>query len=420
MKLFLPFLFFTLLKLIQASTYEVVVQKYQALDYQEVVGIEKSKYTFSFCVCSKESKQPKNDPACNCALAISGKTAQHSCPQALYASSCLHSPNPRKCLYAKLESDSASKFLYVKVEIHGRLLTNPEWQSLQPTKKKANAQLAANTSKKRIQLSYIIFETDDDSSDSYPTSRPSAKEIKTTKSFKPHRSSSRFTATKKPTEIRPTEITVSKTSIVTSNYHGDLDTIKSIIDAELILLHAGLEQRIPPLSFDVAGFRKAVVNVHNRYRYMHGAELLTYDTKLEAAATSWAKKLSAKGSCLSHENRKGIGENLFFFAAEFFTDPMTMAEAVVRTFYAEGKNYDYKRYKRNFFQVGHFTQLIWKSTNKIGVGISIKYFNGKRTGPCQPHRPGYMLYIVVKYTPQGNVQIPSVYLDNVRPVMRRL
>uniref|UniRef100_A0A914XXH6 SCP domain-containing protein n=1 Tax=Panagrolaimus superbus TaxID=310955 RepID=A0A914XXH6_9BILA len=191
-----------------------------------------------------------------------------------------------------------------------------------------------------------------------------------------------------------------------------------IIDAELALLHAGLSQRISPMSFDIAGFRKAMLDVHNRFRYMHGSELLTYDPKLEVAATAWANKLSAKGSCLSHENRKGMGENLFFFAAEYFTDPMTMAEAVVRTFYAEGKNYDYTRYKRNFFQVGHFTQLIWKSTTKLGVGISIKKFSGRRTGPCQPHRPSTMLYIVVKYSPEGNVQVPSVYLNNVKPVMR--
>ena len=83
--------------------------------------------------------------------------------------------------------------------------------------------------------------------------------------------------------------------------------------------------------------------MHNRFRYKHGAGLLTYDPKLEAAATSWANKLSAKSSCLSHENRKGMGESLFFFAAEFFTEPVIMAEAVVRTFYAEGENYDYKR-----------------------------------------------------------------------------
>uniref|UniRef100_A0AC35FFG4 SCP domain-containing protein n=1 Tax=Panagrolaimus sp. PS1159 TaxID=55785 RepID=A0AC35FFG4_9BILA len=417
MKTLIAFLFFTLLKFIQATTYEIVIQKYQALDYHEVVGIEKSKYSFSFCICSKESKHPQNDSFCNCALAVSGKTAQNSCPQALYASSCLHSPNPRKCLYAKLESDAVSKFLYVKVEIHGRLLTTPEWQSLQPTKHKANAQLAANISNKRIKLSYIIFGSDDNKDVDVTTLRSkttTSKETKTTKSFKPHRSSS-LTTTRKPTEIK-----FSKTSIVTSNYHGDLDSIKSIIDAELALLRAGLSQRISPMSFDVNGFRKAMLDVHNRFRYMHGAELLTYDPKLEVAATSWANKLSSKASCLSHENRRGMGENLFYFAAEYFTDPVTMAEAVVRTFYAEGKNYDYTRYKRNYFQVGHFTQLIWKSTTKMGVGISIKKFNGRRTGPCQPNRPtSTMLYIVVKYSPEGNVQIPSVYLNNVKPVMRQ-
>lgn len=83
--------------------------------------------------------------------------------------------------------------------------------------------------------------------------------------------------------------------------------------------------------------------MHNRFRYMHGVQFVVNDQIAEVAAQSWANKLAERESCLVHEHRRGFGENLFYFAADYFTDPYSMAEAVVRTFYSEGKGYDYRR-----------------------------------------------------------------------------
>lgn len=76
---------------------------------------------------------------------------------------------------------------------------------------------------------------------------------------------------------------------------------------------------------------------------MHGVQPLVNYGVAEALAQAWANRLAQSESCLAHENRLGFGENLFYFAAEFLTDPVAMAEAIVGTFYSEGKGYDYGR-----------------------------------------------------------------------------
>lgn len=73
----------------------------------------------------------------------------------------------------------------------------------------------------------------------------------------------------------------------------------------------------------------------------------------------------------------------------------------------------------DYINRGHFTQMIWASSHKMGVGVAISYYNGRKTNACQPNRPAYMLYVVVKYDPPGNVRVKRAYLDNVLPVRRR-
>ena len=48
--------------------------------------------------------------------------------------------------------------------------------------------------------------------------------------------------------------------------------------------------------------------------------------------------------------------------------------------------------------IGHFTQLVWKGTTKLGVGIA-----GNRSKNCR--------FVVFQYQPQGNVQ--GIYTENV-------
>ena len=53
---------------------------------------------------------------------------------------------------------------------------------------------------------------------------------------------------------------------------------------------------------------------------------------------------------------------------------------------------------QNFQKIGHFTQLVWKATKEIGVGIYYK--------------PGSGTYVVTRYYPPGNML--GTFAPNVR------
>lgn len=112
------------------------------------------------------------------------------------------------------------------------------------------------------------------------------------------------------------------------------------------------------------------------------------------------------------------GENLYFYVAEFFTDASTMAEATLRTFYLEGRTYGWAREpsRGSSYTYGHFTQMLWRSTRKMGVGVAIGQLTGGGGGsPCMPAlgRRFYYLYVVVKYDPPGNQHLPGAFAENV-------
>ena len=93
-----------------------------------------------------------------------------------------------------------------------------------------------------------------------------------------------------------------------------------------------------------------------------------------------------------------------------------MAEATVRTFYIEGR--DYRRSARWIAaRHGHFTQMLWRDTNRIGIGVSI--IPQPAGWGCMPPGRGqaWIFYVVLRYDPPGNRQISERSFDeNVFPV----
>uniref|UniRef100_A0A7E4VK22 SCP domain-containing protein n=1 Tax=Panagrellus redivivus TaxID=6233 RepID=A0A7E4VK22_PANRE len=427
----------SLLPTCMTASVQIVVTKYEALSFAEITNKPSETYSFGFCLCAQESKHPDTDAGCDCVSSISGKTAKNSCPKAIYSKSCLHSPESGKCLFATFNR-SPSKYLYASVKLGVHQLTEPAWQSLRSSTRQVTAHLAGNTRKRLIKLEYSVFELKNENDATSGTQTPATSQRTTVKPFMFPQSDKKSTVSKATTRTTTTTTTrttkpTSTTKVVTStstpvatvpsrvtNVDPDLHRIQTITDAVRVLQKISRVQRISPPSFDIAGFKNAMLAVHNRFRYMHDAPALTYDPTVEKYAQQYANRLAQIQGCLVHENRRGYGENLFYYASEFTTDPSSMTEAVMRTFYAEGRNYDYKRFKRNHFAVGHFTQMIWKGSSKMGVGIAVSRFNGRRVNACSPKKPTYMMYIVVKYDPLGNIQSEAAYLNNVTPAVRRL
>lgn len=135
-----------------------------------------------------------------------------------------------------------------------------------------------------------------------------------------------------------------------------------------------------------ANFKNGILSRSNDYRRAHGVKQLTWDSTLANYARQYLNKAgSGAGKCPKFEHSGGpYGENL----AIGYPSPIDTVSA----WGDEREQYDFK--KGDFSgATGHFTQLVWASTTK--VGCNRKFCNGDNG------IRGW--YVVCEYTPRGNV-----------------
>jgi len=132
------------------------------------------------------------------------------------------------------------------------------------------------------------------------------------------------------------------------------------------------------------------LNYHNYYRSLHGVDDLQWDTGVEAQAQEWADGCRIP---LEHSSGTGNGENLAYGQGG-------MHEAI-KAWYNEIIHYDYSNH--GFSPgTGHFTQVIWKNTNRLGCAM----------GNCPNVSGGYW---VCQYNPPGNYI--GEFANNVMPLL---
>ncbi|KAK0445330.1 CAP domain-containing protein [Desarmillaria tabescens] len=140
-----------------------------------------------------------------------------------------------------------------------------------------------------------------------------------------------------------------------------------------------------------ATFRSAILDTTNSYRSAHGASALTWDDTLASYA------LQHTQPCVFQHSGGPYGENL----AAGYASP----SASVAAWGDEGKQYSCSN--PGFSSAtGHFTQLVWKSTTKVGCGrVNCNGSNGT---------PGW--YLTCEYSPAGNIvgNNNQYFKDNVQ------
>ncbi|KAJ9130839.1 hypothetical protein NKR23_g12006 [Pleurostoma richardsiae] len=126
----------------------------------------------------------------------------------------------------------------------------------------------------------------------------------------------------------------------------------------------------------------AALAAHNSARAAKKVPALAWDATLASAAQTYAEKLAKTGT-FAHS---GVaGENLFWESPAGKT-PLTDA---TKAWLAEAPNYHNEVIPQgSFAQYGHYTQCMWKSTTKVGLG-SAKDSKGAA-------------YVVGRYSPPGN------------------
>jgi uncharacterized protein YkwD len=115
-----------------------------------------------------------------------------------------------------------------------------------------------------------------------------------------------------------------------------------------------------------------MLQLHNHYRARHSAAPLTVSQRLNHIAQKYADHLAATSKFEHSGNRlenEMLGENLYMQWISFGKVPVNARDAA-KSWYDEIDLYSFKRAKYSE-DTGHFTQLVWKSTQKMGVGVAL-------------------------------------------------
>tara|TARA_B110000027_G_C15989795_1_gene242653 strand:- start:70 stop:579 length:510 start_codon:yes stop_codon:yes gene_type:complete len=129
--------------------------------------------------------------------------------------------------------------------------------------------------------------------------------------------------------------------------------------------------------------------VHNQERHLLGIKKLEWSNDLQKDAENYAKYL-ARTETFEHSKGNNQGENLYYeYISKSITDKPFQRASI--GWLVEKKDYEYARIgdrKNANKMIGHYTQMIWKETTKVGMGAYVNK-NGK-------------IYVVARYYPSGN------------------
>lgn len=135
---------------------------------------------------------------------------------------------------------------------------------------------------------------------------------------------------------------------------------------------------------------QSLIKQHNRVRRDVGVGPVTWSKKIAAFAQKWADNLVKSGCRMKHRPRSGkwkqkYGENIFMGTKGYYGP----ADAVI-AWESEKKFYHGQMLDRsNWYDSGHYTQIVWHTTKKIGCARS--ECNGNIIIVCNYDPPGNFL-----------------------------
>ncbi|CAL9708914.1 unnamed protein product [Knipowitschia caucasica] len=140
-------------------------------------------------------------------------------------------------------------------------------------------------------------------------------------------------------------------------------------------------------------FKRVFLETHNSLRSQHGAPSLSYNSDMCTAAQAWADTLLKKNQ-LEHSSTSD-GENVYYSCGS--GEPR--GNEAVDSWYSEIKDYNFQ--KPGFgMNTGHFTQVVWKDSTELGVGVATD---------------GTTVFVVGQYRKAGNINNPGYFEKNVLP-----
>ena len=139
-----------------------------------------------------------------------------------------------------------------------------------------------------------------------------------------------------------------------------------------------------------------MLTTHNEWRKRVGVPALSYSAELAADAQTWAEHLQRTNHCrMQHSKSDGqYGENLYWASAIRWSDGRrdlhnVSAKKVVDSWAAERGDYDYRMNRCAPGKMcGHYTQVVWRSTTRVGCGVAMCSDSKEQVWVCRYQTPG--------------------------------
>lgn len=138
--------------------------------------------------------------------------------------------------------------------------------------------------------------------------------------------------------------------------------------------------------------------LHNDLRSLHGSPALKWNEACALSAQRHADHLMSTNS-FSHSNLldeegRRVGQNLAC-AEKKHVEKGWGAVAATKLWYRERKRYDWRhpRFRKGY---SHFTQMMWKESREVGIGMA---------------RTPYRVIVVANYYPMGNIE--GAFKENI-------
>jgi uncharacterized protein YkwD len=130
-----------------------------------------------------------------------------------------------------------------------------------------------------------------------------------------------------------------------------------------------------------------ILALHNQYRAEVGNAPLQWDASLQASAQQWADHLLATGGKEHDPSINGkLGENIYRQGNQAWGMPAETLDPA-----AAAHNW----YQEKGYLGGHYTQMVWKASTKVGCGVATK---SEKNGDAEDNKQ----VIVCRYDPPGN------------------
>ena len=147
---------------------------------------------------------------------------------------------------------------------------------------------------------------------------------------------------------------------------------------------------VRPFAAPTAAFAARILAAHNAERAQRRLAPLVWDPLLATGAAGYAQQLAVTGT-FQHSNRqarRGVGENLWMgTGGAFAPEAMIGNWASEKRWFAPGVFPNVSR-SRDWSAVGHYTQIIWPTTTRVGCGLA----------SSRGHD-----VLVCRYAPAGNI-----------------